>query len=280
MFTPFAVTDIGQGIGNAWGTAVSFIPRLAIFLVVLILGWLLAKLVGRLVAKGLSRVGLDRGLERGGLGNYFQRSRFSASGLAGKFVYYAGVLIVLQLAFSAFGPDNPITRMLDGVIAWLPRLAVALVIVVVAALIARAVRDLLSDALGGLGYGRLLATVVGVFILGLGVIAALNQIGVATTVTLPVLVAVLGTVAGILVVGVGGGLIRPMQQRWAAWLDRAESDTKRFREQGGYQRGKADALGARSDETAAAGQEAAPAGRVAPPRQGSSGSPRHRHERH
>ena len=47
-------------------------------------------------------------------------------------------------------------------------------------------------------------------------IAALNQVGIATTVTQPVLIAVLATVAGILIVGVGGGLVRPMQQRWDA----------------------------------------------------------------
>ena len=70
MFTPLAVTDIGQGIGSVWGSLVAFIPRLAVFLVVLILGWLLAKLIGRLVAKALAKVGLDRALERGGLGSY------------------------------------------------------------------------------------------------------------------------------------------------------------------------------------------------------------------
>ena len=42
-------------------------------------------------------------------------------------------------------------------------------------------------------------------IVGLGVIAALNQIGVATTVTTPVLIAVLATGGGVIVVGVGGG---------------------------------------------------------------------------
>src|SRR5690606_42002462 len=130
MFTPLAVTDIGQGIGSVWGSLVAFIPRLAVFLVVLILGWLLAKLIGRLVAKALAKVGLDRALERGGLGSYFQRSRFDASDVAGKFVYYAGVLMVLQLAFSVFVPNNPITQMLNRVVEWLSRLALPLLTLV------------------------------------------------------------------------------------------------------------------------------------------------------
>ena len=85
----------------------------------------------------------------------------------------------------------------------------------------------MSTALGGLSYGRAVANIASVFILGIGVIAALNQIGVATTVTTPVLIAVLATVAGILIVGVGGGLVKPMQARWDRWLDRAETDSAR-----------------------------------------------------
>ena len=135
------------------------------------------------------------------------------------------LLVTLQLAFGIWGP-NPISDLIAGVIAWLPRAFVAIVIVVVAAAIANAVKDIISSALGGLSYGRVLANIASVFILGLGVIAALNQIGVATAVTTPVLIAVLATVGGILVVGVGGGLIRPMQSRWESWLTRAEQESQ------------------------------------------------------
>jgi hypothetical protein len=94
--------------------------------------------------------------------------------------------------------------------------------VVVAAGIARPVKDLIGGALGGLSYGRLLASSTSVVIIGLGVIAALSQVGVATSVTTPVLITVLATIGGVIVVGVGGGLVRPMQERWALWLARAE----------------------------------------------------------
>ena len=47
---------------------------------------------------------------------------------------------------------------------------------------------------------------------------------------MPVLIATLATVAGILIVGVGGGLVRPMTQRWDRWLDRAESESQVIRE--------------------------------------------------
>ncbi|WP_017627328.1 mechanosensitive ion channel family protein [Nocardiopsis chromatogenes] len=234
--------DIGQGLTAAWTAIAAFVPRFAAFLAILIIGWLVAKFLGMVVGKGLARVGLDRGLDRTGVGEYFQRSRYSASELCGKIVYYAGLLITLQLAFSVFGPTNPITQMLNAVVAWIPQAVVALVIVVVAGIVAKAARDVVSGAMGGLSYGRLVANLVGVFIMALGVIAALNQIGVATTVTQPVLIAVLATVGGILVVGVGGGMIRPMQQRWSRWLDAAERETSRLQEGQAYGSGRSDAM--------------------------------------
>ncbi|GAA3722466.1 flagellar biosynthesis protein FliQ [Spinactinospora alkalitolerans] len=262
MSTSLAAVDFGQGLTNAWGSVISFVPKLAAFLVILILGWIIAKFIGSLVGKGLGRVGLDRALDRGGVGEYFRRGRQSASGLAGKLVYYIGVLIVLQLAFSVFGPDNPITQLINEVVAWIPRAIVALVIIVVAGIIAKAVRDIIDGTLGGLGYGRFLANLAGVFILALGIIAALNQIGVATTVTTPVLIAVLATVGGILVVGVGGGMVRPMQQRWSKWLDVAERETGRMRDEQSYQSGRSDAMRAPAREQEAPERQEAAAGRT------------------
>ncbi len=247
--------NIEQGLTEAWSAVASFVPRLVAFLVILILGWLLAKLIGRLVGKGLARLGLDRGLERSGVGEYFQRSNYNASTLAGKVIYYAGVLIVLQLAFSVFGPNNPITQLIDGIVAWIPHAIVALVIVVVAGVIAKSARDLVAGALGGLSYGRFLANLTGIFVMALGVIAALNQIGVATTVTQPVLIAALATVGGILVVGIGGGMVRPMQQRWANWLDMAERDTAALREDESYQAGRTDATQAQTRQEERAQRE-------------------------
>ncbi|MFD0773852.1 hypothetical protein ACFQZ2_07930, partial [Streptomonospora algeriensis] len=233
--------NIQQGLTDAWSAIVTFVPLLVAFLVILVIGWIISKIVGRLVGKGLAKAGLDRGLDRSGIGEYFQRSRYSASELCGKIVYYVGVLITLQLAFSVFGPNNPITQLLNSVVSWIPLAIIALVILVVAAMIAKAARDIVSSTLAGVGYGRFLGNLVGVFIMALGVIAALNQMNVATTVTQPVLIAVLATIGGILIVGIGGGLIKPMQERWYDWLQRAEEETGRMRENS-YRAGHTDAM--------------------------------------
>ncbi|MFY1682544.1 mechanosensitive ion channel family protein [Micromonospora sp. WMMD730] len=220
------MTDkFSDAVGDALRAVLLFLPKAVAFVAILVAGWLIAKAVRRIVDKVLERVHFDRAVERGGIKTALARSRYDASDIVAKLAYYGVLLVTLQLAFGIWGP-NPISDLIAGVIAWLPRAFVAIVIVVVAAAIANAVKDIISSALGGLSYGRVLANIASVFILGLGVIAALNQIGVATAVTTPVLVAVLATVGGILVVGVGGGLIRPMQARWESWLTRAEQESR------------------------------------------------------
>ncbi|MFI1194891.1 hypothetical protein ACH4T9_16745 [Micromonospora sp. NPDC020750] len=255
--------NFGDAVGDALRAVLLFLPKALGFVAILVAGWLVAKAVLKVVDKVLERVGFDRAVERGGVKAALARSRYDASDIVAKLAYYGVLLVTLQLAFGIWGP-NPISDLIAGVIAWLPRAFVAIVIVVVAAAIAHAVKDIISSALGGLSYGRVLATIASVFILGLGVIAALNQIGVATAVTTPVLVAVLATIGGILVVGVGGGLVRPMQSRWESWLSRAERESQLIATHArAYQAGRRD-VAARLAATGPVAKDAERAESVAP----------------
>lgn len=181
--------DVGAALRDGPSPVFTFVPELLGFLVISLIGWSIAKALRESVNLLLERVGFDRAVERGGIGRAVARSRRDASDLVAILVYYAGLLITLQLAFGAFGL-NPISGLVASTVSFLPPPAVAIVIVVVAAVLAAAVRELVSAAMGGSSYGRVVADIAPAFVIGLGVIAALGQIGIATTVTLPVLVAV------------------------------------------------------------------------------------------
>jgi hypothetical protein len=139
------------------------------------------------------------------------------------------------------------------VIAWLPQAFIAIVIVVVAAAIASAVKDFIGNALAGLSYGRLLANIASIFVLALGIIAALDQVGIATAITTPILIAVLATVAGIVIVGVGGGLVQPMQHVWTNWIESLGQETVKVRREIDLNR-----FGARSDANVNATDQTVP----------------------
>jgi Conserved TM helix len=237
-----ASVNFSGGFSSAWNSIANFVPKFIGFLVVLAIGWFIARVLARALDKVLRRVGFERMAERGGISKALADSKYDTTSLTCKIVYYALLLVTLQLGFGIFG-TNPISTMINSVVAWLPKGLVALVIVVVAAAIARVVRDLVGSALSSLSYGNKVATVASVFVLALGIFAALGQAGIATTVTGPVLIAVLATMAGILIVGVGGGLVQPMRQRWESMLDAAEREGRNASASiNAYQQGRSDAM--------------------------------------
>jgi hypothetical protein len=65
-------------------------------------------------------------------------------------------------------------------------------------------------------------------------------VGIATTVTEPVLFTVLFTAGAVIAIGVGGGLIKPMQERWERMLSAAERETNT--QIASYQQGRSDAM--------------------------------------
>jgi hypothetical protein len=208
---------------------IAFVPLALLFLLILVVGLIVAKLISKAIDKLLEKVGFDRLVERGGVKKALASSKLDASDIVAKIVYYTLVLFVLQFAFGVFG-RNPVSDLLQGIIGFLPKIIVAIIIVVIASAIAAGAKGLIQNTLGGLSYGKVLGNVVAVFILFLGVTAALNQIEVATTVTTPILIAVLAIIAGVIIVGAGGGLIKPMQARWESMLTKAEEEAPKIQQ--------------------------------------------------
>jgi hypothetical protein len=224
---PEASVNFGTGVSNAWSNVATFIPKLVVFLLILIVGYLIAKAIAKILTKVLQRVGFDRLVERGGIKQALDRSSYDAAGLLAKLVYYAIMLFVLSTAFGVFG-SNPISDYLRAVIAYLPLVFVAIVIVVIAAAIAAGAKSLIENSLGGLSYARALANLASGFILAIGVIAALDQLHIAANVVNAVLYAVLAALVGIAIVAVGGGGIKTMSQRWEAAAVRYDEEKPRI----------------------------------------------------
>ena len=215
-----------EPLQEAVANVAAFAPKFVGFLLILLIGYFIAKAIAKIVDKVLERVGFDRAAERGGVKQALARSQYDSSDILAKIVYYAAMLFVLQLAFGVFGP-NPISDIIASIIAFLPKIFVAIVIVVVAAAIATAVREIVSSTMGGLSYGGLLANVAGGAILAIGVFAALNQLEIAPAIVNGLFYAILAVIAGSAIIAIGGGGVRPMQAKWEQMLDRAEQDAPR-----------------------------------------------------
>jgi Conserved TM helix len=212
------------GLGEAWATIATFVPKLVAFLLILIVGWFIAKAIARILDRILERIGFDRWVERGGIKKALERSRFDASDLLSRILYYVIFLFVLQLAFGVFGP-NPISELIAGVIEYLPKVFAAIVILVVGSAIAAAVKEIVEASLGGLDYGRALAIGASTAILVIAIFAALDQLEIAPAIVQGLFFAILAIVVGSAVVAIGGGGIPTMRRYWERTANRAEEQS-------------------------------------------------------
>jgi hypothetical protein len=215
--------NFGTGVSNAWSNVATFIPKFVVFLIILIIGYVIAKAIAKVLSTVLTRVGFDRLVERGGIKSALDRSQYDASDILAKLVFYAIMLFVLSTAFGVFG-TNPVSDYLHAVIAYLPLVFVAIIIVIIASAIAAGAKKLIEGSLGGLSYGKTLANLAAGFILAIGVIAALDQLHIAANVVNAILYAALAALVGIAVVAVGGGGIKTMSQRWEAVAARYDEE--------------------------------------------------------
>ena len=220
--------EFRDGLGDAWAAMATFLPKLIAFLLILFIGYFVAKAIARVLDGILERVGFDRWVERGGIKRALEGSRFDASDLLSKIVFYVIFLFVLQLAFGVFGP-NPISGLLHGVISYLPKLFAALVILVVGSAIAAGVKEIVEAALGGLSYGRALAMVASGAILLVTVFAALDQLEIAPNIVNGLFYAILAIIVGSAVVAIGGGGIQTTSRFWERFAQRAEQESSSVR---------------------------------------------------
>jgi len=248
--------NLTAGVEQAWTNFMTFLPKFLLFAAILLVGWFVARLLARGCNALLERVGFDRLVERGGIKRTLARTRYDASDLFSKILFYAVVLFVLEIAFSVFGP-NPISAMLTQVIAYLPNVFVAAIIVVIAAAIAAGVKEILNATMAGLSYGRYIATIASVAIMIVGVFAALNQLQIAPVIVNGLFYAGLAVVAGSAIIAIGGGGIKPMQSRWEQALGRVQQEAPKLKEQAQQapQKAQAVAQGWKQDAQAAVQDE-------------------------
>jgi mechanosensitive ion channel-like protein len=243
----FAI-DVQGGLSEAWDRVAVFVPKFVAFLAILIIGYFLAKLVARLVNGILERVGFDGWVERGGIKRALERSRYDASDILAQIVFWAGFLFVLQLAFGVFGP-NPISDLIHGIIAYLPNLFVAILILVIVGVLASAATDILSATLSGVSGGLWMARGAGVAIWVLGFFAALSQLKIAPAIVNGLFYALLAIVVGSAIVAVGGGGIQTMRRYWDQTANRLEQKAPEVKQEAQREMARREVVDLREEPT-------------------------------
>ena len=95
------IDGLSNGLENAGETILSFLPRLIGALIILVIGWLVARLVHRVFQRLFKAVGLDALLERAGLADRLNAAGYTATDLAARAIYWIALLVVFLLTAEA-----------------------------------------------------------------------------------------------------------------------------------------------------------------------------------
>jgi small-conductance mechanosensitive channel len=203
----FAAVKIGDSVQQGLDSLFGFIPNLIGFLVILIVGYFIARIVKTVVTKLLQKVGLDKHLHSGQTGEYVERVSpgASPSRLIASVVFWFIFLFVLSAAIGAL-QIPAVTAFMNQVLAYLPNVVVAVLIFVIAGVVAAAVAGLVAKTMGDTPTGKVIASVVPALVMGIAIFMILNQLKIAPEIVQITYTALIGALAlGLaLAFGLGG----------------------------------------------------------------------------
>ncbi|AJE21763.1 mechanosensitive ion channel family protein [Azotobacter chroococcum] len=181
-----------------WTKVASFIPNLFVALIVVLLGFVVAKLLDTLLSKLLAKVGLDRLMSGTGLTRLLVRVgiQVPVSTLIGRIVYWFVLLVFMVSAAESLGLAR-VSATLDVLALYLPKVFGAALILLAGLLLAQLVNGLVRGAAEGVGldYANGLGRVVQGLVIIISISVAIGQLEIKTD--------LLNTVVAIVLISVG-----------------------------------------------------------------------------
>lgn len=201
----YAAVNIGDSVERGLDTFFAWIPSLIGALVILILGYFVAKIVGNLLARVLGRSGLDRHMLTGTTGEWIGKVTQSPSRLGGSLAFWAIFLGAISLAATALG-INALTAFVASIYAYLPNVIAAVLIFLVAGVVAAGVATLATRFMGDTPTGRIVATAAPILVMSIATFMILDQLKIAPDIVVITYAALLGSIAlgAALAFGLGG----------------------------------------------------------------------------
>jgi hypothetical protein len=196
----------------------AFLPRLILAIVILLLGWLIAKAVRFAVDRTLRAVNFNLVSERAGVDSFLRQGggTLDTTSVLAVLAYWLVILIALMIAFNSMGLAY-VTDLIGRVLLFVPRVMVAVLLIAFGAYFARFVRNAVTVYCRSVGMGdadllgRLAMYAIMVFV----ILVALDQLGLGDIIRQTFLIIIAAVALGLaLAFGLGG------RERAAQLLDR------------------------------------------------------------
>ena len=194
---------VTQSLSDGLGAIVGALPALIGAILILVIGFIIAKVLQGIVTRVLQSMGFQGWMESGGIKQFFDRSQTNQTPLSilGKLVFWLVFFIAITMAVDTLG-ISAISDVLAQFIAYIPQIIAAILILVLATLLANFVAGIVRGATGS----NLIGSVAQYSIIVFAAFAALTQLGIAKELIAPTFLILLGAVAlaAAIAFGLGG----------------------------------------------------------------------------
>lgn len=175
-------TVLTESFQNLWIGVIGFVPNLIVALLVVIIGWAIGVLLGRVVSQLIKSLRLDEGLRKAGLEDFLNRGGINLNsgaflgGLVKWFVmlvFLIGALDVLHL--------TQVTEFLRNILEYIPQVMVAVLILLAAGIIGDALKRVVvsSAKTAEVRSSGFLGSITKWAIWIFAILVALSQLGIA-----------------------------------------------------------------------------------------------------
>jgi small-conductance mechanosensitive channel len=159
-----------------------FLVNVLLVVIILIIGWVIAKIIRSLVTKLLRTVKLDQLSDRIDLDNMLAKGgiNYSLSELIGVICYWLALLVTFVVAINAIGLTVA-ADLLNRIVLYVPNIIAAMFILILGMFVATLLSNIVKTAANnaGLSQSKILGKVVEVAVFIFAVVMALEQLGVA-----------------------------------------------------------------------------------------------------
>jgi hypothetical protein len=199
--------SIWMSFSHALANFFGFLPDLLGAIIILAIGWILSGLVAKLIEKGLQAIGLERAVQTAGIGRFIEKTgtRWTAAKIVAELVKWFIRLIFVQAAANILGMPE-LTDIINSIVLFIPRVIVAMAIVVIGAMLANVLSRVVRGSLSEMGStnANLMAKLTRGAVMAFAIIAAVNHLGIAETIVNTLFMALVGALA--LALGLAFGL--------------------------------------------------------------------------
>ena len=209
------------------------VPALLGALVILFAGYLLAKVLEKLVERFLRRIRLNKMLERYGVMEAVERSgsHLNPTRVLANLVFWLAMFAVILIAANALGLES-LANVFSELVSYIPSVIAAIVIILVGIVLGGFVGGLISASAGALHGGKALARVGRGGVILLAIFMALQELGIATDIVTTAFAILFGAIALAMALSVGLGNRELAGQITREWYEqyRTERDEALKRE--------------------------------------------------